>query len=131
MPQEHLEIIRRFTEAMNVGDVEAALAVIDPEVEFVPRRAPVQGSYRGHEGIRGFFADTAESFDVFQATHEEIHDLGDAVVVVSTLLVRGKGSGAEVTDHIATVLRLRDGKIIYFKTFPERSTALEAAGLQQ
>ena len=47
MSQENLVAFRRNNEAVSRGDIEAALATLDPEIEFIPRRAAVQGVYRG------------------------------------------------------------------------------------
>lgn len=45
MSQQNSEIVRRQADAVNRRDVEAVLADMDPEIEFIPRRAAVQGSY--------------------------------------------------------------------------------------
>jgi hypothetical protein len=51
MSQENVEVIRRQAEAVNRGDVDAVLMDMDPEIEFIPRRAAVQGAYHGHKGV--------------------------------------------------------------------------------
>jgi ketosteroid isomerase-like protein len=129
MSQQYVEIMRRQTEAVNRGDVDAVLLNVDPEIEFIPRRAAVQGAYHGHKGIRDFFADTFQNFDLFEVSNEEIQDLGDRVVSIGRVRIRGKGSGVEVTVPTAIVLTFRDGKIVRFEDFGERSRALEAVGL--
>jgi len=131
MSAENLEVSERIVQAFNDGDVEAVLAEMHPDVEFIPRRAPVQGAFRGHEGIREFFADNAESFDVFHVTQEEVRDHGDHIVGVGTLRVRGKGSGAEAVVPTAVVLTFAQGKVVRFEEFGERARALEAAGLAE
>jgi ketosteroid isomerase-like protein len=131
MSQRNLEIIRRQAEAVNRGDVDAVLSDMDPEIEFIPKRAGVQGAYHGHKGIRDFFADTFENFDLFEVSNDEIRDLGDRVVSIGTLHVRGKGSGVEVTVPTALVVVFRGGKIVRFEDFGERSRALEAVGLSE
>jgi ketosteroid isomerase-like protein len=80
---------------------------------------------------REFFGDTFESFDLFEARNEEIRDLGDHAISIGTLRIRGKGSGLEVTVPTAIVLKFRDGKIIRFEDFGERSRAFEAVGLSE
>jgi ketosteroid isomerase-like protein len=131
MSEENLEVGVRLVEAFNDGDVEGVLAEMHPDVEFIPRRAPVQGAFRGHEGIREFFADNAESFDVFHVTQEETRDHGDQVVGIGTLRVKGKGSGAEAVVPTAVVLTFAQGKVVRFEEFGDRARALEAAGLAE
>ena len=60
MSQENVELFRRSLDAFNRGDVEAWLATIHPDVTFAPIRASVEGAYRGHAGIRRFFAENQE-----------------------------------------------------------------------
>jgi ketosteroid isomerase-like protein len=122
---DNIELVHRGVEGLNRGEVD--LEIIDPEVVFIPMRAPVQGAYHGHDGIRAFVADNQESFEVFHVTIEETHDLGDRVVAIGTLRVRGKGSGAEVEVPTASVSTYRDGRLIRFEEFGERTLALQAA----
>lgn len=124
-----MALVMRGLESVNTGDVGAMLEVADPEIRVTPRRAPVTGTYVGHDGMREFFADNAESMEVFRITPEEVVDAGDRVVVIGTLLVRGRGSGIEMTFPTATVTTVRDGKIVHFEEFIERDKALAAAGL--
>jgi ketosteroid isomerase-like protein len=109
MSQEKVETLRRSDEAVNRRDVEAFLLGMDREIEFIPRRAAIQGLYRGHEGMRKFFAENAESFDLYQVSHDEFRDLGDQVVAIGTVRALGKESGVEVTTPTAVVATFRDG----------------------
>jgi ketosteroid isomerase-like protein len=127
---ENEVLASRIVAAFNSGDVEAAVDLMHPEIEFIPRRAPIQGPYHGHSGIRKFFADNEENFDFFQVDPEENNDLGDGRVLgTGTLRVRGKGSGVEVATTTAVILTFADGKVIRFEDFGEREKALEAAAL--
>jgi ketosteroid isomerase-like protein len=130
MSQENVETFRRNNEAVNRRDVEACLLAMDREIEFIPRRAAVQGVYRGHEGMRKYLADNDESFDLYQVSHEEFRDLGDRLVAFGTVRVRGKGSGVEVTTPTAIVATFRDGKMVRVEDFGERAEALKAVGLE-
>jgi ketosteroid isomerase-like protein len=131
MSQENVETDRRCDEAISRGDVDAFLLGIHPEIEFIPRRAAVQGTYHGHAGVRKFIADNAESYDRFEVSNEEFRDLGDRVVAFGTVRIRGRESGVEVTHPTALLVMFRDGRIIRFEDFGERSQALEAAGLSE
>jgi uncharacterized protein len=126
-PSRNSALGSRLVEAFNGADVEAVIADMDPDVEFIPRRAPIQGTFHGHSGIRKFFADNEENFDLFEISADEIHDLGGRIVGIGTLRVRGKGSGVDVTVPTAVVITLKDGKIIRFEDFGNRDKALEAA----
>src|ERR1700730_4740961 len=131
MSQENVETFRRNNEAVSRGDIEAALATLDPDIEFIPRRAAVQGVYRGHEGMRQFIAENAENFDLYQVSYQEFRDLGDRLIAFGTVRVRGKESGIEVTTPTAMVATFRDGKMIRAEDFRERSEALKAVWLEE
>jgi ketosteroid isomerase-like protein len=131
MSEENVEIARLLIEAVNSEDVEAVLRCMDPAIEFIPKRAEVQGAYHGHEGVREYLLDTAENFDLYQVDNKEIRDLGDCVLVCDTLRIRGKESGVEVATSTAIVLTFRDGRIVRFEDFGERSKALEAIGFSE
>ena len=131
MSQENVKVVREAWEAVNRRDVEAFLLGMDPEIEFIPRRAAIQGVYRGHAGMRKFFAENAENFDLYEVSHEEFRDLGDRVVAVGTVRARGKESGVEVITPTAIVATFRDGKIVRYEDLGERSEALKAVGLAE
>ena len=131
MSQENVETIRRCDAAISRGDVDSFLLGIHPDVEFIPRRAAVQGTYHGHDGMRKYIAENAESFDLFEVGNTEFRDLGDRVLAFGTVRVRGRESGVEVTQPTALLVVFQDGKIIRFEDFGERDAALEAAGLSE
>jgi ketosteroid isomerase-like protein len=131
MSQENLVAFRRNNEAVSRGDIEAALATLDPYIEFIPRRAAVQGVYRGYEGMRQFFAENAENFDLYQVSYQEVRDFGDCLIAFGTVRARGKESGVEVTTPTSLVATFRDGKMLRAEDFAERSEALKAVGLEE
>jgi ketosteroid isomerase-like protein len=124
------ELVFASMEAFNAGDVPAVLETTDPEVVWEPRRALVQGAYRGHDGMRAFFADNAESFEKFKAVVEEVRDLGDGrVLVFGTLHILARGSRIETDIPIAGISEIRDGLMIRWKDYGDRAAALAAAEL--
>ena len=129
MSEENVALVMRGLEALNTGNVDLMLADADPEIRFVPRRAPMMGAYVGHDGMREFIADNEENLEVFHVTPDEVIDAGDRVVIIGTLRVRGRGSGIDMSFPTATVTTVRDGKIVHFEEFMERKKALAAAGL--
>src|SRR3954462_9653887 len=118
MSQENVEIVRRSEEALNSGNDEAVIEVFDPDVVFEPRRASVQGTYRGHAGIRDWLADTRENFAAFRLIITDRRDLGDGrVLSIGTVRFRGQGSGVETEVPTAAVVTIRDGKIVRLKDY--------------
>jgi ketosteroid isomerase-like protein len=132
MSEENVEVVRKLIDAVNRGDIEAVLETFDPDVTFEPLRASVQGTYRGHAGIREWLADTRESFAAFRLDVPDVRDLGDdRVLSIGSLHVRGQGSGAETEVPTAGLATLRNGKVVRLKDYGDRRNALEAAGLRE
>ena len=132
MPPEHDEIIRRLVAAFNERDAEAMFPDLDPDAEIYPLRAQLEGkAYRGHAGAREMLADLAEDWEsmVFEIDELRAAD-DDQVVLLGRLITRGRASRMDLDVPIALLWRLRDGKVVYGKTFSEPAEALRAAGLQ-
>jgi ketosteroid isomerase-like protein len=62
MSEHNVELHRRAIEAFEAGDLDALLARADPSIEYHPVLAAIGGVsvYRGHDGIRSWFADFDE-----------------------------------------------------------------------
>jgi ketosteroid isomerase-like protein len=130
MSQENVEAVHRGVDAMNCGELDPILDLIDDSAVWEPLRASFEGAYRGHAGMRRFFADTAESFERFEVRFAEIRDLGDRVLAIGTVRARGRDSGAEIEIATAAVFTFREGRLVHYRDYGERLAALEAAGLQ-
>ena len=131
MSQENVDSFRHFMEVFERGDFDAWVEAFHPDVNFIPQRAPIQGTFRGHDGVRAFLADNKESFDLFRLEYDYVRAVGDRVVAIGKLRVRGKGSGAEVEVPTAIVLTFREGKVVRLEDFSDGQTALEEVGLSE
>src|SRR5256885_14144543 len=98
MPQENLAIVRRALEATNRGDMEEALTYIDPDGEL--HSAIIGGAegrvYRGHDGLRRWYAETEAIFEELTTELTEFQDLGDRVVGLGHIHAQGRESGVEL-----------------------------------
>jgi ketosteroid isomerase-like protein len=133
MSQENVDVVRRALEAYEGGDVEEMLSYIDSDGEL--HSAIVGGAegnvYRGHEGFRGWHADSSESFEELRNEWSEFRDLGERVVCLGRVKARGRGSGMELDSQIGFVFTVRRGKVVRAEGFLSRAEALEAAGLSE
>jgi hypothetical protein len=74
MSQENVEIFRRATAAYNEGNWDAALATLDPNVQFdLSRVMPEMERYRGFEGVKDFWRMLREVWGEFRLDPEEVH----------------------------------------------------------
>jgi ketosteroid isomerase-like protein len=130
MSRANVEAWRRGIEALNRGDVDDMLRLAAEEVVFLPARSAVEGGYHGHDGLRRFLADNAENFEVFQVDLHEVRDLGDRVLAIGTIRIRGRRGGVETDIPMAGVATYQDGKMTRWEDFRERRGALDAVGLE-
>ena len=126
--------MRVFEEALDAagrGDVEAFLRHVDEDIVWIAARSAVEGAYRGHDGIRRFFADNDENFDVFRPEFHEVRDLGGRILAVGMIHIRARGSTVETDIPVAGIFTFRRGRLLRWEDFRERRLALEAVGLSE
>jgi len=132
MSRENVEVVRLGYEALNRGDVGAVASLFAPDAEIDTALSAVEGgSYRGQEGLRSWWRDISQLFADVRFAGRDFTDFDDVLLVTTTIHARGRGSAVDV-DHVFThVFRFRDAKIVWFKSYSERTAALEAAGLRE
>jgi hypothetical protein len=133
MSQENVELIYRMGDAINRRDLDAYLALTDPGVEFIPRILEVEGggSYRGLDGVRGWWKNLFGVFPDFSGDIEEVRDLGNVTVTRVHLSGQGMGSDAPTEQKSWVVTEWRDKKTIWWCVCRSEAEALEAAGLRE
>ena len=133
MSEENLDIPRRLIDAYNRGDIPSFLDYLDPDVEWIPIMAALEGRvYRGHAGVRRWLDDLATDWEYFEPCYEEYHDLGDRVLILGRWRARGRSSGVELTNQPAAWLyKIKDGRAVWMRTFTDRAEALESAGVSE
>jgi ketosteroid isomerase-like protein len=127
---ENVEILRQAYEALNRGDIDSALGVLQSDAEWQEHSdLPEAGVYHGRDDIRAFLLGYLDSWDEFHQETEELIDSGDRVAVILRMAARGKGSGIEVEGRYAHLWTMRGGKGVRVDAYADPSNALDA--LQQ
>jgi ketosteroid isomerase-like protein len=94
MSEENVDAFKRGTAAMNRGDIERMLEVVDPGVVWRDVINVMLGGeatlYRGHRGVRELFRDLYESFAEIEADYRDFRDLGERVIALGELRIRGR-----------------------------------------
>jgi len=123
------EVVRLSIERFNADDIEGFLELFDAEMEFhdVPE-IPGSTVYRGHEGMRRWWATVKEPLEELRFELGEVTEGADRIAVVTRAVGRGRGSGAEVDWTFTTVWGVRDGLISYHHGYTDRDDALRAIG---
>ncbi len=132
--EENVERFAQVVEAMNSRDVEAAIKLASPDIEWTTLDAfPDAGTHRGPEAVIGFFQAWVDMFDNFQV-HLENCGAMDEDLVLAKLRVSGEGAESGVvvqSPEFFQLLEFRDGLVVRAQMFRSETEALEAAGLSE
>ena len=137
MSQENVETIARLYDEFLARPERLAspeqLAFYDPAVEIHQSELILgtQGTFQGYEGLG---RAAREVFAVFREGHyvpEHLVDAGDKVVATVEFRAIGKESGVRVTETIAHLWTLKDGRIIAWHVYLDPAEALAAVGLSE
>jgi ketosteroid isomerase-like protein len=133
MSQENLERLHRGYDAFNRRDLDAFLALMDPEVELTTRFMEVEGTpyYRGHDGVREWWRTLLGIFPDFSIETIEVRDLGDSLIVAVRVRGHGIEAGVPFDQVVWQAIKLRDGRATWWRNFASEADALEAAGLEE
>ena len=135
MSQENVEIVRRALAAWNSRDIPGALALLDPEGEYINAPTAVEpGTRRGHDEIVGVFRKQWEIMPDAEVEIDQLHDRGDEVISLTRMSRAMPGSDARINTPALTSWRIRDGKVTRVEQLgvgPDFARALEAAGLSE
>jgi ketosteroid isomerase-like protein len=133
MSQENVDLLRRGYEAFAEGDMETVLGLLDSNLvsEEGEQTLDTPGTYYGRQGLLDMFASVNQGLDSVRYTPERFVDLGDRVLVDVRRSGRGSLSGAPVDRPQFHLWDLADGRAVRFRSYGDRSEALEAVGLRE
>ena len=123
-----MEVVRQAFDAWANRDADAFLRFIDPAMEL--RSAIIGGAegntYRGHQGVREWMAESDAAFEELRVEREQYRDVGDRVLILCHLYARGTESGVELDSPLAWLCTLRGGKIVSQQGYLDPQEALQA-----
>jgi ketosteroid isomerase-like protein len=128
VPQANVELHQASIEAWNRRDLEAFLALADPEVEIAPLNVEMERMpYRGRDGVRRFWNDYLAVFPDFRVEVIEIRELG--AITVASVRLRGHGteSDASFVQPTWQVAAWHDEKCVWWRSFRTELEAVKAA----
>jgi ketosteroid isomerase-like protein len=135
MPAGDAEQVRRLYAAINerfaARDLEGLVALYDPEVELLPSTSALVegGSYRGLDGVRRYFANMLDLYEIYRLELDDVREAVGCVVALGRWHALGRGSGIDLETAIGWVVRLRGERILGVLSFREPADALRAGGL--
>ncbi len=131
MADDRTELLRDTYAALNSGDIEAALALLDPRFELcgTSEALDIPPVLRGHDEIRQWFRGVAEAFVDWSWEPLEFTPVGDQVFAPARLHATGKGSGVRVEVSAFHVWAFSGGRPSRLVIHVDRARALQATGL--
>ena len=130
---DDVALVRRGLELWNGGDWDAAIAELDPEVEWVTDEVVAglgfERTYSGREGVRRFWHAWVEMWESMKVDVEDLIDRGDDVIALVHFRARAR-AGLEVDQPVAFRFILREGKVYRFQAWWDRAEARRELGLQ-
>jgi ketosteroid isomerase-like protein len=134
MSKENMDALRRSNQAFNNGDLDQALELWHPEAlyyELPGTPLDTAEVLQGRDEIRASLTAYVAEFPDFRSETDELVDAGDKVVCVQRWSGSGRGSGLSVELEEVIVLKFENGKVVEGRVYPDRASALEAAGLSE
>lgn len=130
MSKKNIEVVRRCFEAFGRRDFDAVITDLAERAEWRPALAgAVEGRvYRGRNDIRRYFDELFASFADVSTQDVEYRDVGDRVLALYRLTVRGRDSDVVVDSRAAIVYELSNGEIVSAASYLSWDEALSAAG---
>lgn len=127
--QANLAIMKDAYAAFGRGEIDAVLSVHDPNTELEiagPTDIPWAGHFRGHDGVRKYFAaiEAEAEIDAFEP-HAFLAE-GDNVVVLGFEKLRSKRTGRSYETHWVHAFILANGKIVKFREYCDTATVAAA-----
>jgi uncharacterized protein len=124
----HELTIHAAYEAWSRRDIDGLLRVVHPNAEARPILGANVGTdvYRGHDGMRRWFADLHQEWETFETNVARIEERGDRALCTFRVHARGRASGVVIDGELYHLLDLRDGLIARLEAFTERDEAVRA-----
>ena len=122
------EVLLATNRAAETGRLDDWLNFFSQDIVWeAAEDAPDAGTYRGHEGIRGYFEDWLDTVDGFRIELRGLTEVGDCFVADVCFTARIKGTDNEMALDYWQVSLIEDGKITRIKEFLKHDDALAYA----
>jgi ketosteroid isomerase-like protein len=131
MSHDNVEIVRRSNALLNEGDVQGAMDLLDPAVEWVvAREHPEARTIVGRVAVAAYQRDWQRTFPNMQLKIDRVLDVGDKVAAIGMVGGTGAESEARLAVPLALLITLRDGLITRGEEYLNPAEALKAVGLK-
>jgi ketosteroid isomerase-like protein len=110
---------RRFDDLLEFFHEEAVW-------DMSPFGTPDMAAFRGHAGLKRFFAEWLQAFPDSTVEVEDVEEQGDWTLTVVLQIVSGRASGTPVPFRYGGIGHWRDGRLDFVENHPDLGLALKA-----
>ena len=122
-----IEVVKATFAAFADRDLQAVLALADPEIEFTAVTGAHAGRtdpYKGHDGMRQYFRDVAAVWEELRLTPREFREEGGLILVTGKVSARSRSR--TVTGSTGWIWRVREGKVLVVRVYASAADATAA-----
>ncbi|HZG48308.1 MAG TPA: nuclear transport factor 2 family protein [Thermoleophilaceae bacterium] len=125
----HSELVHAAFDAWKRRDLEAVLALCEPDVEVRSLMTEAErATYRGHQGVRDWLAAVVDVFPDWRPEPLGVAESGTSAIAPFCVTGTGAASGAPIAQTYWFGARFSDaGRIAFFGFFRSEADALQAA----
>ena len=125
--QNNLGLVRMAYDAFGRGDIDALLALLDENVEWItpgPPEVPTAGERRGRQAVGEFFKTLNETFEITKFQTQEFVAEGDRVVVFGFDTAKVKATGKVLDFNWVHYFGVKNDKIVNFREYGDLSAVV-------
>ena len=132
MSQEDVEVVRQALDAMNRREIDRYLGHCTQDIVLRAPTGPIEGEYRGSDGIRRYFAGIDDVAPNFRLDADSVNVVDDSRAIGRLrVTATGRASGVPIDLPVTTVYELVDRKISCICVCRDHDEALKAVGLSE
>ncbi|MCZ4342995.1 nuclear transport factor 2 family protein [Sphingomonadaceae bacterium G21617-S1] len=128
--QDGADVVGRFFDAFNAGDIDAAFATLSPEIMWTYHgpegKIPFAGTFRGHAGVRDFFDRVSKSIEIREMTPRSFVSFGDQVYGRGIEHSVSLATGREYRLEWVHVYHVQDGLMTRFEEFIDTAVVVDS-----
>src|SRR5215207_5917508 len=129
MSAENVELVRRWFDGLRRGDLQPELCHPDLLIRNWDE-APIRGPYHGHPGLQQWWREFVDAFEDVRLELKEVVDVDEERVVTTQHVVgRFRRTGILVDGPFASIITIRDGRILSAIGYESPGKARKAVGL--
>ncbi len=124
MMLDHKQMLADAYAALNRGDIEGFMAILDADVLRVePPGFPLSGTYRGIKAVRGHFSQARNSWAEGSCTPKSYEAFDDKMIVHIEVNVRLKDQTEWIKGDVWDVFKFANGKVVEYYSFGSEAEA--------